>query len=440
MRGVMIRFRNDERGISSVVLAVVLIALIGAAMLTVDAGNLWTTRRAIITGTDAAALDAAQYFNVGGADPCTSAGQAADEAHATNVLTQNQSGALHNATDTPNGYQVTVADPSKCGTVSYMPGKVRFDARLTAQGFFSRAFGFGNTQPFSSSTAAWGYITALGDGLRPIAICDKTPQYQNWVDFFYGRINLQQYNNYFGLDENNADFSTIRFPATSDHFVNGKSNFNPNAPNGNGNGKGNGSGAYLAPDGTDGHRTIVRVTMPDPACGASPGNMVWVDFEDLSHGTSGASVLSSWLTNGYPGEVDLSPHDCNPENNIGPTEDCGAKPGTAASLEQALGQITCAAATAAPQCPYRFPILVVSQVTQAGGSNAGYVQSAFVFVVLRGFSQLKSNSNAQFDFEFVNLQTTGKVSGAIPVDSYHTYQTGTQLCAGDHDFSNHCPF
>src|SRR6266487_3449559 len=94
--------RKDERGITSVVVAVCLVALIGAAMLTIDAGNVWSTRREIITGTDAAALDAAQLFNSGFKTPCDSVQVDEAEQHATNVAQQNQSGAIHNPTDTPD--------------------------------------------------------------------------------------------------------------------------------------------------------------------------------------------------------------------------------------------------------------------------------------------------------------------------------------------------
>src|SRR5439155_10008064 len=100
------------------------------------------------------------------------------------------SAAIHNSTDTPDGFQVTLSDPTLCNTASYVPGKVRYDARLTAQGFFSKAFGFGDSSAISSSTAAWGYIVALGEGLRPIAICDQTLQYQLWTQLFYGTIDL----------------------------------------------------------------------------------------------------------------------------------------------------------------------------------------------------------------------------------------------------------
>ena len=84
------------------------------------------------------------------------------------------------------------------------------------------------------------------------------------------------------------------------------------------------------------------------------------------------------------------------------------------------------------------PILVVDEVTQAGGANAGYVQVAFLFVVMRGFSELKALSAAQFDLEFLDLQTNGRVGGAPPSSEY-PFQTGTQLCDADH-VESHCPF
>lgn len=426
-----VRERLDgEKGASSIVVAVCLFAIFGAMMLTLDAGSLWSTRRQIITGTDAAALHAARFFNTGAGNPCSSTDIATAEAGATDVMVQNHPRALHNATDTPAGFEVTLADPFLCATGTYHPGKVRFDGRLQAQGFFSQVFGFGNTSALSSSTAAWGYIQSIGEGLRPIAVCDKTDQYMIWSDFFWGNIDQATYNSYFGIDEGSADLNAIRFPATSDNFVRGDSPHNPNK-----------NKAYRTPDGTDGHRTIHRITMPEARCGASPGNRVWVDFEDVEDGTVGASALASQILYGYKGEVSLSPHDCNPSNGTTPTEDCGAASGNRSSLENELGKITCDRNTAAMSCPYIFPVLVVDEVTQDGGANAHYVQVAFLFVVLRGFGDIENHDAAvQFDFEFVDVQTSGQV-GAAPPSGSHPFQTGIQLCGADHDSQpDRCPF
>lgn len=418
---------RDERGISSVVVAVSLFALFGALMLTLDAGNLWSTRRQIITGTDAAALHAARYFNTGAGNPCSSADVLDAESGATNVMNQNHARALHNPGDTPDGFEVTLADPGLCGMAGYIPGKVRYDGRLQAQGFFSQVFGFGNTSALSSSTAAWGYIQSIGEGLRPIAVCDKSEQYELWRDFWFGAIDLATYNGLFGRDEGLAP-ELIKFPASSDNFIRGDSAHNPNK-----------NKAYVVPDGTDAHRTVHRMTMPDLECGASPGNRVWVDFTDEEAGTLGASELRDQLLYGYKGEVALSPHDCNPSNDDPTPEDCGSAPGDKATLERALGTITCARNTPAMSCPYIFPILVVDQVSADGGANAHYVQVAFLFVVMRGFGDINADL-IQFDFEFVDVQTSGQV-GASPPSSTHPYQTGVQLCGADHDSQpDRCPF
>jgi hypothetical protein len=406
---------------------VCLFAIFGALMLTLDAGNLWATRRQIITGTDAAALHAARYFNTQQGDPCIAADQLAAENGATNVMTQNHTRALHNPGDTPDGFEVTLADPSQCGLAGYKAGKVRFDGRLQSQGFFSQLFGFGTTSALSSSTAAWGYITSIGEGLRPISVCDKSEQYGLWTDFWSGTIDLATYNGYFGRDEGLAA-DLIKFPSTSNNFIRGDSPRNPNK-----------NKAYIAPDGTTGHRTVHRITMPDLSCGVSPGNRVWVDFTDEEGGAIGASDLRQQILYGYKGEVALTPHDCNPGNDDPTPEDCGSASGDKATLEGALGTITCDRNTAAMSCPYIFPILVVSDVTAPGGANAHYVQVAFLFVVLRGFGDINADL-LQFDFEFVDVQTSGQVSAAPP-STDHPYQTGVQLCGADHDSEqDRCPF
>src|SRR5436190_17738181 len=92
----VIRRLREERGVSSVILAVSLIGLLGAAMLAVDAGSVWATRRRIVTATDAGALGAARMFEAGLADPCTGGGQTAGENEATTIMSSNASNAEHN--------------------------------------------------------------------------------------------------------------------------------------------------------------------------------------------------------------------------------------------------------------------------------------------------------------------------------------------------------
>src|SRR2546427_12837476 len=98
---------RDERGISAVVVVVSLIALFGAAVLSIDAGSAWATRRKIVTATDAAALAAARLFSKGLADPCSPLGITAAENEATTVLHANAGNAEHVAA--PTGYEVVVS-------------------------------------------------------------------------------------------------------------------------------------------------------------------------------------------------------------------------------------------------------------------------------------------------------------------------------------------
>ncbi len=64
MRGVTERFSrtngSDERGATAVIVALSLIALLGMIVLTVDVGQLLFRRRAMVNGSDAGALAAAQ--------------------------------------------------------------------------------------------------------------------------------------------------------------------------------------------------------------------------------------------------------------------------------------------------------------------------------------------------------------------------------------------
>src|SRR5688572_7733199 len=61
---------RQERGISAVIAVISLLGLFGAALLSLDAGNMWQTRRNIIQGTDATALDQAINAAKTGATSC----------------------------------------------------------------------------------------------------------------------------------------------------------------------------------------------------------------------------------------------------------------------------------------------------------------------------------------------------------------------------------
>lgn len=460
------RLSGDERGISAVVVVVCLVAIFGAAMLSVDAGSLWTTRRTIVTGTDASVLDAADYFNGAfasqglTASACDSSTWSNVEQHATTVLTDNSPSALHNSTVTPGGFTVTPAPTVDCNNApSYVPGKVRYDGRLIANQTFSKLFGFYQPKAFSSSTAAWGYITGLGKGLRPIAICDQRalentvpgganlppapdapdyPHYHLWRLLNLptsdpNHITQAQYDSYWGSDDTGSN--DAQYPKGSWNYVNGDAHHNPNRGQ-----------AYINPANDSRFHTVHRIMMPDPKCGQQPGNLAWVDLQGTLPSQIGASDLKSWIQNGYPGTVSLTPHDCNPSDSLAPPENCGARPGDVSSLDTPLAAITCPVATPASQCPVIFPIIVANQIVcgqngmSCGGSVDEYVQVAFLYVVMRGYSGIVS-TNMEFDFEFVRVQTTGLVGGSPP-DPNDVSMTGIQLCGVDNDpyGADHCPF
>lgn len=430
------RVSRDERGISSVVVSICLVALFGATMLTVDAGSLWTARRNEVTATDASALDAALFFNDGG-DPCDSASVTLAEQRATEVLMQNNPNSLHNGTDTPGGFEVTPAAPCD-GTVGYKPGKVRFDGRLPANQTLSKLFGFGGLRAFASSTAAWGWITALGEGLRPIAVCDQStvtfpdpmtppptgterPHFELWRLHENDPVNYplaSWYDLWWGTDPDH-------YPSRSDGYVNGMNSHNPNR-----------NSNYRDPVTYPGFHTVHRISMPDPDCGTSPGDRIWVDLTGTLGGTIGASELRNQLESGYKGTVSLEPHDCNIANSVPADENCGARPGDVSGPASAgLAAITCDYRVAADDCPIRFPVILFDQIT-FNGSNAEYHHVAFLFIVLRGFGDLTATS-LQLDIEFVHVQPGGIIGPSKPA-SDPIGMKGVQLCGSE--TVQHCPF
>ena len=410
MRGLLSRLR-EERGISAVIVAVSLVGIFGAAMLSVDAGSLWTTRRSVITGTDSAALAAAQFFVTGGGDPCNATDVATAESIATNELLKNNPGYLHNATDTPNGFQVTLSNSTECATPGFHPGDVRFDARAISSTTVGRLFGFSNPRAFSSSTAQFGWITQNPIGIRPIAVCDKGSNFLLWEQLHPSTGNptitqSQYYSNY---------GSGPTYPTVSD----ASNNNNPN-----------GGLTYHDPRTTTGFGLVNRITMPDPTCGTPPGNRIWVDYTGVGGSNNGGtSDLATQILSGYSGDTSLTPHDCNPDNSTAPPEDCGVKTGNSGGASAALGTVTCPVDTPTMQCPYIFPVLVVSN-NVGPGNTAAYAQAAYLTVVLRGFGKITS-TNVQFDLEFVDIQWEGNISWTT--GNSDSSIKGIGLCGVDND-------
>jgi hypothetical protein len=176
--------------------------------------------------------------------------------------------------------------------------------------------------------------------------------------------------------------------------------------------------------------------MPDPSCGTPPGNRYWVDYTGVGGGNNGGTDnLAQQILNGYNGNVSLTPFDCNTDNTTPAPEYCGVKTGNSGGASAALGTVTCPVDTPTLDCPYIFPILVVSTNVDPG-NNAAYGQAAFLTVVLRGFGKLNSQ-NVTFDLEFVNIQWTGNISWTSA--NSDTDIKGIGLCGVDNDrVGNRC--
>lgn len=151
--GILDRLRRDEQGISAIMVAVSLFAIFGMVMLAVDAGNLWSTRRNLITGTDSAALAEAKALAFSTIPPFGCDGIWED------LLLANAGAA---ATPEPPGCSVV----SATGTTGY----VSVQARKPAEVRFGRVLGAGDASIYSRSAAMWGIVNQP-TGLRPIGLC-----------------------------------------------------------------------------------------------------------------------------------------------------------------------------------------------------------------------------------------------------------------------------
>lgn len=164
--GLWRRFRDDERGSSLVILGVSLLAIFGAATLTLDAGNLWQSRRNIITATDATAHQEARAAALDGPDFACGEGEAAPWL----LLLQDNA-----------GMDVT---PVACELVEVSDGAgyVAVEAEQPVDFRFAPIFGIGDSDAFSMSAAQYGFMDTIREGLRPMAFCLENGDIQEWIN------------------------------------------------------------------------------------------------------------------------------------------------------------------------------------------------------------------------------------------------------------------
>ncbi len=149
-----LRARSDpegERGAVAVIFAISLIAIMAIAVLTIDVGNLFVQRRAMVNGADAAALAAAQACS-----------RLSDTAIPETVADTNATMNVSGLTASNGGItQSTGCDVSPSGRVTVVYSK-------TVQNFFAQVLGFGSTSNVAATaTAVWG---TAGGANAPVPI------------------------------------------------------------------------------------------------------------------------------------------------------------------------------------------------------------------------------------------------------------------------------
>ncbi|HEX9697624.1 MAG TPA: hypothetical protein VGB64_15080 [Actinomycetota bacterium] len=374
--------RRDERGATAVIVAVSLTAVLGAAVLSIDSGSVWRTRRNLITDTDAAALAAARYLDAQGARACDATAITDARSEASGIV------AANDAQSTLDGFTVTPTG----GDCAAESGRVRVDGRLTAQLSFAGIFGIGSVPVASSSIAQWGPLSAA-TGMRPIGICDKSEHFQEWSRYLRG------------------DDTGWGAPGTG----------HPSYPN-----------AVV-------HRIYVQ--RGASGCGDAAGNWDWLDFNGESP-PNGVTALREWFYNGYQGVVSLgdeatgSVKDCDPEQ-AGAQDGCAPQTGsTGGSLLDSLEYLRDNRIT--------FPIIVYDKVVDdrdpascqapppwtGSGTNARYCHVAFLLVRVYGWDRITGQllDNSFVDLEFVDEWWVGSI-GQNPSGGRETVH-GVSLCGG----------
>jgi len=145
------RLHSDESGVTMVIVALCLIALIGMLVLVVDVGGLLWNRRAMVNASDAAALAAAKSCVLpNGTGPGTETypnGLLGAEHAADDYASQNASGADISGTNIINISSGCDSQPSGYVTVEYGANQ---------QLFFAGIFGKGQGHVTTQATAIWG--------------------------------------------------------------------------------------------------------------------------------------------------------------------------------------------------------------------------------------------------------------------------------------------
>lgn len=152
--------RDDEAGISLVLVALSLVVMMGMVAFAIDVGALYQERRELQNGADAAAIAIAEDCAFA-SKPCT---------HAVGMTTAD-SFADANAGDNAAAIDTVVLDAG-AKTVSVAVSTERDTGGTIFKPFFAQVVGFAGTTVHASASAAWGFPSGLATFPLIISECE----------------------------------------------------------------------------------------------------------------------------------------------------------------------------------------------------------------------------------------------------------------------------
>ncbi len=414
------RLNRDERGVTAIVAVVCLLGIFGAATLSVDAGNLWQSRRNMVTATDAAALAEARDFainSLGGGTPSGCTGLY------NTILDRNAGTDVYDRS-------CTVVPFSGTGT-----GYVSVEGRKPVDVRFGVVLGLDDTAAYSMSAAMIGYPTSA-HGLRPIAYCVENGHVQEWLELQALLNDGDPSNDAAAWDQYNSLMDVedvLAHPWLGPQGQNYKFGLDSNGQ----------------PYGVV-HRMYFNKSNEDGACGDFPGNWGWLNFDGGTGGV-GTPEVNEWLEDGYTGVqvpvvsngdpvVSGDEDECvgepgngtesNPDEPLNSTEEgcTPAKPGAlASSVRGALESVQ-------DQEVYITIFDAGACAGSGGGATCTFETVAFLGVKIRGWQLGGPEDLRFFDFSFFNAITSGSCCSMNgPANGIDTGIRAVKLCAVDHD-------
>ena len=373
MGGLMQRMR-DERGVSAVVVGISLVALFGAALLSVDAGTLFTARRGMVTATDTAALSGAR----------AAVGTLTGGNCTTDVRNEVLSRLQEQQPDATLVACTLNPVPSSLGKAGY----ITVDARRAVELKFGGVLGLGAQSAFSSTSVQYGYPTGAG-GLRPIGICIDNPHIQEWLVYKALLSDGDLTNDSAAELAYNLHEGTLDHPSYDTQFP--------------------GAGVV--------HRIYFNTDNAQDCGGsAAAGNWGWMDFNG---GSNTNTDTREWLRNGYPGDVAV--HVPVPACDTHDPDD-GCLNGTTGDKGNAMN--TELAHLTNNEIHFYIPIFEYGLDV---GNTVVFTIKAFVGAIMRGYQH---GANGYFDIEFYDAILQG---GCCSSTGISTGAVATKICAVDHD-------